>query len=531
MSEQDWQPQYYPPPQQQGRFYQQQPPAQPPAPSDAMYSPPSPQFRQGTWPAPRDDAAPGPLQDREPGQGPRPPKPRRKIPAPVIVGCALALALAGGAYAITGGSGSPAPSGAGAGMTATGQLKTLWAAGGTAGTKLSSFSGSWATSNVVVDARVDGAIAYRLSDGAQAWGWQVPDGNQACWMSTTTSEGVGVIGYGSVTSGAVADCDHLVGIDVGSGQALYTVNLDPIASTASFSHVQVTTPYATVSGDTLATVAEDQTMAVLDLKTGKLRWQTPDTNGSIEAAVCDPEGIQIADQTVYELSSCLSTSAGGGQSATLEAYPEHATSAPTPTQLSGTGSLPTNTTPELWSAGGYILAVGFALTSANTILAYDVSAGSATPVSVSIASYNHDAFESSPDGQLNPRAWALAGDTLYMEAPGTTNSVQGIAAISLKTGKQIWSQTPGGTTDSTIVDAGGSGVRVVMTVPQQSGYRLATLAASNGAAVYGAGTKDNRFFINGSNSSLYIEGNYFANVEDMTVGGTPGIVVLSGVTR
>lgn len=531
MSEQQWQPQYHPPQSGPGgRFYQHpQPEAQPPSDPRPHYSPPQQPFQQAAWPAPRDDAAPPPMHDAVPAGPPPPPRKRRKVPVPVIAGCALALILAGGAYAMSGG-GNPTPTITNTGMTANGNLKTLWAAGGTAGAKLEDFSGSWATSSVVVDARVDGAIAYQLSNGAQAWGWQAPANTAACYMSATTSDDIGVIGYGSLTAGSVENCDHLVGIDVMTGQALWTINLDPTPSSNSFSHVMVNTPDAAIDGNILATVAEDQTMAVFDLKTGKLRWQTPDTNGSIEAAVCNPEGIQVAGQKVYELSSCLSTSAGGGQSVTLDAYPANATSAPSPTQLSGAGSLPTNTTPELWSSGDYILAVGFAMTSANEILAYDVGAGDTYPVTVNIASYNHDAFESSVNGQLNPRAWALSGDTLYMETPGSTNSIQGVAAISLKTGKQLWTQTPGGNTSSTIVDANTRGVEVIMTVPQQSGYRLATLDPSNGTATNGPGTSDNRFYINGSNSSLYIRGTYFVNIEDMTVGNTPGVVVLSGVT-
>lgn len=523
-SEQQWPPNTYRP--DYGPAYQQQHPA----PSD--YYEPTPQFAQGPAGYGQDPYIPaGPPTP----PSPQPPRRARKIPLPVIIGCALALVLAGGAYLISGGSGgSPAASG-GSGMSANGQLTTLWAAGGTAGSGIQNFSGSWATPDLVVDARVDGAIAYQYWDqqthkgGIEKWGWQVPSGNATCDMSTGTSDGVGVIAYGDTSDGNNAQgCDHLVGIDVESGTVLWTIDLDPDTS-SNYSVIKVSDPYISISGDTLAAQGENQTLDVFNLKTGKLRWHTADAVGSIEANVCNPEGIQVIGQKIYELASCLSTSAGGGQSNVINVYPADATAAPNPTQLAGTGSLPTATTPELWQAGNYLLAVGFSETRASEILAYDAADGATSPATVQMSSYSQDAFESSMDGQLNPRAWAVSGDTLYIEDQGASNSVNGVAAVNLKSGKQIWDQTPGGNTASTIVDATASGVEVVMSVPQQSGYKLANLAASNGAATDGPGTSDNRFFIDGSNSSLYIEGTFFVNIEDMAVGGTPGIVVLSGV--
>jgi hypothetical protein len=505
-----------------GPGYQQQPA------TASQYIAPSPQFTQG---APGYGQGPYP-----PAQAPVPPRaqpPRRarRIPLPVLVGCTIALVLAAGAYLISGGGNvSPTASG-GSGMTAYGKLTTLWAAGGTAGSGIHDFSGSWATSDVVVDARIDGAIAYELGNhGTQKWGWQAPAGDSTCEMTTGTSEGIGVIAYGDTADGANSQgCDHLVGLDVETGAVLWTITLDPNQST-DYSVIKVNDPYISISGDTLAAQGEDQTVDVFNLRTGKLRWQTPNTVGSIEANVCDPEGIQVVAQHVYELASCLSTSAGGGQSNLINVYPANAASAPKPTLLQGTASLPTGTTPELWQAGNYLLAVGFSETRASEILAYDAADGASTPATIALGSYSQDAFESSMDGQLNPRAWAVNGDTLYIEDQGASSTVNGVAAVSLKTGKQLWDQTPGGDTASSIVQATSSGVEVVMSVPQQSGYKLAALAASNGAASNGPGTSDNRFFIDGSNSSLYIEGTFLINIEDMAVGGTPGIVVLSGAT-
>ena len=497
------------------------------------YTAPTEQFAQGVGygTGPYGPAASPPPPSPPPRRG-------RKIPLPVLISCAAALVLAVGGFLITsGGSTSPTASAAGSGNTATGKLTTLWAAGGTAGSNLEDFSASWATSDEVVDARVDGAIAYQLWDaqthqgGVEKWGWQVPAGDQACAMSTGTVGGIGVIAYGDVNDGNNAQaCDQLVGLNVETGSVLWTIDLDPNTS-SNYSVIKVSDPYISISGDTLAVQGEDQRLDVFDLKTGKLRWATPDEVGNLEANVCNPEGIAVAAQTVYELESCLSTSAGGGQSNIINAYPAEATSTPTPTALGGTGSLSTVTPPELWQAGNYVLAVGFGATSVQEILAYDVAGGAGPPVSLSMSDYSQDAFQSSEDGQLNSRAWAVYGNTLYVEDQGNGNDVNGVAALSLSTGKQLWDKTPGGNTGSTIVDAGSEGVRVIMSVPLQSGYRLATLAAATGQVSYGAGTSDNRFFIDGSNSSLYIEGTYFINIEDDTTGGTPGVVVLSGVEQ
>lgn len=491
------------------------------APADApgAYSEPAPLFRDGIWPNQPADTVGYPT--------PTPPQeqPRRKKPTVLIVlGCLAALVIAAVGYLLTGGS-SPSPTAAG-GPTAHGSLTTLWAAGGTAGVKLEDFSGSWATGDLIIDARVDGAIGYALSNGEQKWGWQTPAGDDACAMSAGTSDGIGVIAYGNTTGrGDTEACDRLVALNVETGRVLWTKNLDPVASNG-YSYVMVSDPYITISGQYIAVEVEDEALAVYNLTSGAPHWQTPGEIGELNS--CDPDGLQILDSSLYELSTCPSSTSSDGTVIELQAYPLHAASAQNPTTLSAPG-LSEDDDPELWSAGGWLLAVQTPGISASTVLAYDIAAGETTPTTLTLSGYDNSSFATSADGQLDPRGWAVAGDTLYV-ADQEVEGHAGIAALSLKTGRQQWNQTLGGTSDSTVIDADTSGVEVVTGIGQQTGYELVHLAAATGAAVYGPGTPDQRFFIDTGNSTLYIEGRYLVNLEVMTVGGTPGVVVLSGVT-
>ncbi|MDP9815604.1 outer membrane protein assembly factor BamB family protein [Spirilliplanes yamanashiensis] len=82
---------------------------------------------------------------------------------------------------------------------------------------------SWVTADLLVRVEADGVLAYRLSDGSQAWGVPLPEGMSTCSASPEADGSFGAISYGTDTL-----CDRVAGVDLGTGKLSFQQQL-PIA--------------------------------------------------------------------------------------------------------------------------------------------------------------------------------------------------------------------------------------------------------------------------------------------------------------
>jgi len=491
--------------------------SQPETTGDApAYSPPAwyrqpPAAGSASWRPPESYPPQSPYTTAAAASG-RPPRGQRRRTAWLAAAALAAAAIAATSIALaSGGSG-------GAAHPATG-LKVAWAAMGTKGTQSGTgLAGSWVTATTVVDGRSDGLIAHALADGRQVWNYQVPAGQTACSMSSAPSQGIGVLAYGKDRN----TCDQLIAFNLDTGKPAWNAPIS-LTDTSRFP-MPVRDPHLAVDGATLAADGPQNTIAVYDLATGAKRWATPvDTNIADDTCVVD--NVEATGGTVYGLYNCEGLS---GTSSKLVGYDEHTGAATWHGDLTAIPAADRDSL-ALFAAAGRLLLVD-QTPKAQTLYAYTTA--SPTAVRIDLSHDDYDAFATTIGGeQRRPHAYAVYGDTLFLQsAPPIHGIANAITAVSMASGKTLWTQNLGGGIASTIISADARGVHTVLEIPGQSLYQLATYALASGAVTRGAGTTDGRFTFT-ADSTTYLQGDYLVELPASVLPGTPELLVLTGASR
>ncbi|KAB2350876.1 outer membrane protein assembly factor BamB family protein [Actinomadura rudentiformis] len=123
--------------------------------------------------------------------------------------------------------------------------------------------GAWATAKLVVRVRTDGAIAYDLGNGTQSWAYQVPEPHVVCTMAETAADGIGLLAYGSDKG----PCNQVAAVDLTSGKELWKTGLGKVMR---YWRPGATGILATSTGS--AVLPTDRGLRGLDLRTGQARW-------------------------------------------------------------------------------------------------------------------------------------------------------------------------------------------------------------------------------------------------------------------
>jgi hypothetical protein len=446
---------------------------------------------------------------------------RRRFTILGLGAAVLAVGAAGAIYAAA----SAGSGGSGTGSSA-GALRAIWAIPGTKGTATGSgLAGSWITTNAVVDARSDGAIAYALRNGAQVWTWQVPSGMRGCAMSTAPLADVGVLAYGADAN----HCDQLIGLSADHGTKLW----GPISLTGTSTFaIPVRNPHIATAGAILAVQGPASTIAAFDLATGTKRWSTA-IDMNIADDTCSVTDVQATPGTVYGLYRCDGTS---GSYSKLVGY-----DAASGRQV-WTGDLSTVPTADayalsLWTtdltgaASAQLLAVDAMPTHQSVYL---FAEGSRKPVRTDISADDYNAFSTTGQAADQRRAhgYAIVGHTLFIQSAAAVHGIaNGVTAIDLSTGQALWTQTlPDIAT--TIIGADARGVHAVLEIPgEQSRYQLAVYDLGTGKVSRGADTTDHRFVFTTS-ATVYLSGDYLALLPSLVLSEqTPELVVLTGASH
>ncbi|MEW2589261.1 PQQ-like beta-propeller repeat protein [Micromonospora aurantiaca] len=125
--------------------------------------------------------------------------------------------------------------------------------------------GAWLIGDAVVRAQPDGVIAYRLDDGAQAWGVPAPQATSLCTAAQTLAEGRGVVALGSADS-----CDTLVGFDAAAGTQTWRATF-PVERRTGRSE-SVAPDLSVTAGQVV--VRSGESVLGYALADGKRLWQT-----------------------------------------------------------------------------------------------------------------------------------------------------------------------------------------------------------------------------------------------------------------
>ncbi|MFG2106215.1 PQQ-binding-like beta-propeller repeat protein [Micromonospora chersina] len=125
--------------------------------------------------------------------------------------------------------------------------------------------GAWLAGDTVVRAQGDGLLAYRLSDGGQAWGAPAPEGTSLCVAAQAVTEGRGAVAAGSDRS-----CDTVAGFDLASGKLTWQAKFP---APAREGRDALAAPDLSVAGQQVI-VRSGDTMIGFSLADGKQLWRT-----------------------------------------------------------------------------------------------------------------------------------------------------------------------------------------------------------------------------------------------------------------
>ena len=175
--------------------------------------------------------------------------------------------------------------------------------------------GTWTTSDSVVVATVDGLTTYSLDHGKKLWSWAPPSGEKLCAMSPTTSQGRGVVAFGTfdaADSALVTSCTAAQAIDVATGKAAWPAPVDltqggsPIFGSTAMRELSISDGFVVAPYGSNGLVS-------LNAATGARLWTSGRLPGRDAGAtgLCAEEGAQALDGEVYALSGNICSGAGG----------------------------------------------------------------------------------------------------------------------------------------------------------------------------------------------------------------------------
>jgi outer membrane protein assembly factor BamB len=423
----------------------------------------------------------------------------------VLIAPAFAVVLAvAAAVWIYDGDRGPAPPG----HSATGLVRA-WSAG--AASLDTGPAGVWVTGRDVVVNAGNGVVADNLATGRSDWRWQPPAGMYFDDMSPAADLGIAVVAYGTGASASAnpdagatsaaspgptpsaesgigagpAAAETVAALDLATGRVLWST---PLAYPIGWP--------GPVIGDGKVAVLEQAAsggfgaLDVLDLSTGEPAWSTA-SDPAIPAG-CAFTSAAISGGLVYAAAQCSQPGAadpttGPGTEILYGFAPE---TGAIRTNTSTTGFIcadpDQSTYATLWAAAGYLLVS----CSENTTLSQPLWIRATGAQKLLAAHFASQTDPLSYEFQnLQYPAFAAAGSTLYIQilipGAGGGGGRPAVIALDLRTGRQLWQQLiPGGAGYLVGADSTGS------TVALESGgtLSLARLARSTGTIAYGPGT-------------------------------------------
>ncbi|ONK13784.1 protein kinase [Streptomyces sp. MP131-18] len=444
------------------------PPVAPPAPAMPPPPPPPPQAAPPIWLPP-------------PGKPPKGARGRRAWVA-AVAGVVCAAVVAALVLVSQDSDDSPseanAPAGTGEADDAVpnGQLGFHWAltvadaVGDPQG--FGGLVGLWQEgSSVVLGTSHGGMTAYNAVTGGQLWSWQPPDGGVLCNMSHTTSGGVGAFAFGqfNTEAGGIEQCDRLQTMSLSSGETGWE---QPVSLTAegatgfpdllggqslSIGEGVVTAAFA---GTRTETEHGTTDLLAADAATGEVRWTT-DYGGAQMENRCRLTGMAKAlGETVYAIADCE-----GNPIPALVAF-EAVLDSPSPRWV---GSLDDCGPIEYeWVTGTLTESADHLLIACQQSVGLEaavfaLSAESEDLVPMDLTGVADRTLRDEFNGATAPPNIVMHGDTLYLVngENGAGGADDGVVALNLNDGTQLWSAGVQGATSVTLLAPTDSGVEVL----------------------------------------------------------------------
>lgn len=152
--------------------------------------------------------------------------------------------------------------------------------------------GDWVVGDLVVRARPDIVVAYRLGDGRVAWTWAPPGREVVCAMSDRTASGTGLIGY-TEAHGDGPECDRVTALDLSTGRPRWTTTVHGPSTGWSPS-----TP-GTVAATRSSVVLQDgEGWRAVNMSDGRTLWRAGAAHG------CSPLRVAAGPNRVVTAATC-----------------------------------------------------------------------------------------------------------------------------------------------------------------------------------------------------------------------------------
>lgn len=155
--------------------------------------------------------------------------------------------------------------------------------------------GDWMVGDLVIRARPDVVVAYRVGEGRVVWRWSPPDRELVCAMSRQTASGIGLIGY---TAGDTENspCHGVAALDLSTGRPRWTTSARG-APDDSLLHSDAAVGLLSVAQH-LAVFQDGNGWRAVTLSTGRPLWRAAARRS------CRPARVAAAADRVVTVAEC-----------------------------------------------------------------------------------------------------------------------------------------------------------------------------------------------------------------------------------
>ena len=352
--------------------------------------------------------------------------------------------------------------------------------------------GFWSDSSRVVLGTPVGLTSYDLGTGKAGWTWNPPDTGALCGMSPSASQDIGAVDYSlpadtTTDNGGEYECAALQTISLADGSPFWSqaVALGPVnmfgyeypsqygSWSLSIGGGVVTGPYSTAG-------EANKDVVSVALSSGSVSWAS-DSQVDPVAGDCVLDGKAVEfDGSVYAADHCQDDQ---GNDQLLSIRPGSLSVAVPAKRSYDCGQ---NSSGSFFAQDTDYLLIGC---SEPTDQLFALRAGSAKPVPLDLTGVDTDSAGpfslsnlNATSGMNEPSDLAMSGNILYLEA-ASNNADDGVIAVNMDTGKQLWTKTLNGQTGVTVLAATSAGVEVV--AGDDGSATLYTLSAADGTVQEG----------------------------------------------
>jgi serine/threonine protein kinase/outer membrane protein assembly factor BamB len=389
-------------------------------------------------------------------------------------------------------------------------------------TSVNEFMQLWSTGSDVVVGSTSGLAEYDPATGKQLWSWPVPSGSSTiCGMSQDTSEGIGLVNYG--TSDGDCGAMQAVGLSAGTSVWAQPVSLyadsDPgVAGLTSVSSVSLaiggsvaTGPFLPVGG--VGDAFADSDLISVAASNGAVHWSSDSSSTPLpDNCTLLGNGTQLLDDTIYTFGSCV----GSTPDRLLAISPLSLSSVSLLPVLAGCDDASSTSI----TVGSDYLAAGCFNDSGSTL--YTLAAHSKNLIPVDLTGVDISWLTRGAGNPTNGQSTYLltSGDIMYLRE-GQNYTDDGVIAVNMATGKQVWKHTFSGNSWTTLLAPTSAGLVVASGTEAPATSSLYNLSASNGAVV-GSSVLNDGELAYGQHSPDQV-------VSAVSAGSYLAIVLLSGI--